>query len=107
MKGAIALRKPVGVPVVLDTSATNVTNAAYVVLASSAAAPASGMLVHNSGAVPLALAVGASGKEVNQIVLPVGIPTLIPIEIAKGARLTLISLGGTQSSGIISASYFA
>jgi hypothetical protein len=106
MKGWMAIRKPVGAPVVLDTSATNVTNAAYVQILAATTIAASGVQLHNSGSVPIAIAMGAAGSEVNQVVLPIGVSILIPFEIPKGKRLSVISLGGTQSSGIISASFF-
>jgi hypothetical protein len=113
MKGAIALRKPVvqAAAAVLDTSVTNITNAAYVQLVTAAnmTKPASAVLVTNSGAQPIQFATGAAGVEADSgvVIPPGGGQVLIPIEILKGVRLALKSLGGTQSTGIITVTFFA
>ena len=107
MKGAIALRKPVPSPAALDTSSTNVSSSAYVEFVTSTTNPCSAMQLHNSGAQPLKLATGASGHEVDTgVVIPIGVSILIPIEIAKNTRLSLRSMGSTQSSGIVTATFF-
>lgn len=110
MKGAIALRNPVGAPAALDTSSTNVTSSAYVQLiaALSMTSGCSAIALHNPGAQPLKLAKGGSGSEVDTgIVLPVGAAIIIPIELAKNTRLSLKSMGGTQSTGIVTCSFLA
>ena len=111
MKGALALRNPAGTtPAVLDTSSTNVTSGAYVEIKTAALMlrACSAIAVHNPGAAPLALARGAAGSEVQTgVVLPVGAFAIIPIELAKAVRLSLISLGATQSSGIITVTFLS
>lgn len=108
MKGAIALRKPVPViPTILDTSSTNVTSAAWVTFIASVSKAASGILLHNPGSQPIKIGIGAAAAETELgIVIPIGVSILIPVEIAKGARVSLRSMGATQSSGIITASLF-
>lgn len=108
MKGALALRRPVAGPATLDTSVSTVTNAAYTQLQAAAARlfAASAILIHNPGAQPLVLAIGGAGAEVDTgIVIPINVPTIIPIEIAKNSRLSLKSLGTTQSSGLVTCSF--
>lgn len=67
MKGALALRKPAiqGAAAVIDTSGTNITNAAYVQLITGAnmLKAASGIIVTNGGSQPLQLAAGAAASE--------------------------------------------
>lgn len=109
MKGAIAIRKAVGKPGVLDTSGTNVTSGAYVTLVTAVnmTAPCSAVQLHNSGAQPLKLAAGAAGSEVDTgIVIPLGVSILIPLELKAGVRLSLESLGGTQATGIVTVTFF-
>lgn len=107
MKGALALRKPVGFAF-LDTSSTSVTSGAYVtfVTAANMKKGASAIGIHNPGSSPLKLAMGAAGAEVDQFVIPINNWALIPVELLNGVRLSLESLGATQSSGIITATFF-
>lgn len=110
MKGALAIRNPIsGMQSALDTSSTNVTSSAYVTLLTKANSsnPCSAIQFHNSGAQPLKVATGDAGSEVDTgVVIPLGVSILIPIEVKKSTRLSLKSMGGTQSSGIVTASFF-
>lgn len=109
MKGALALRKPVGTAAMLDTSSTSVTSSAYVTLQAATAANCNSIQISNSGAQPILLATGSAGNEVNTgiVIAPSsGGQWLIPIEIAKGVRLSLKSMNATQSSGIVSIGFF-
>lgn len=108
MKGALALRIPVPNPGVLSTAASNVTNAAYVELQAAAARlyACSAVLIHNPGAQPLALAIGGAGSEVQTgIVIPINEAVIVPINIPKNTRTSLISLGATQSAGIVTCTF--
>lgn len=110
MKNDIAIRKSIGTPATLDTSATNVTSSAYVTLIAktSVLKAASAILIHNPGAQPLKLALGDAGAEVDTgLVIPINAVFMIPMEIPANKRLSLKSLGSTQSSGIITCSFFA
>lgn len=107
--GAIGVRKPVGTPFVLDTSSTNVTSGAWVTFAAANTVlyACSAVLVHNPGTQPIKVGVGAAASEAELgLVLPVGVPTLVPVETKKGVRIAVRSMGGTQSSGIITWSCF-
>ena len=107
MKGALALRNPCGTAVALNTGSTSVTNSAYVEIEDSTTSAYSAICVTNQGAQPLALAVGAAGSEVlTGIVIPPADAVIVPREGKKSKRLSLISLGGTQSSGYVTLSYF-
>lgn len=109
MKNALAIRNPVGVPRVLDTSSTSVTSSAYVDLVTAAqmTVPAAAILIHNPGSQPLKLASGAAGAEVDLFVVPINAVMIVPIELKKSVRLSLKSMGATQSSGIITISFLA
>ncbi len=98
---------PVGTPAALDTSGTNVTASAWVTLIASETYACSALLLHNSGAQPLKVATGAGGSEVELgLVLPIGVSILVPVSTEKAVRLSLKSLGATQSSGIVTVSCF-
>lgn len=101
------VRRPVGVPQILDTSTTNVTSAAWVQFIASPTYACSAVLVHNPGSQPIKVGVGAAASEVDMgLVLPIGVPTLVPVVTKKGVRISLRSMGSTQSSGIITWSCF-
>ena len=111
MKGAVAIRGPVGAPAFLDTSSTNIGTGAYVQLQTAAAmtSACSAIMVSNGGTSPLKMALGASGNEVdNGVIIPPSANTLIqiPVNIAAQTRITLKSLSGTQSSGVVTMSFF-
>lgn len=108
MKGALPLRNPAGAAAALDTSSTNVTNSAWVQINASTANGASAICVSNGGSQPLALATGAAAAEVATgiVIPPSSFAIMLPIEIPKATRLSLKSLGGTQSSGIVTCSIF-
>lgn len=110
MKGALALRNPVGKVGSLDTGSTSVTSGAYVELQSAAnmTSPCSAIIVSNGGAQPLTLATGAAGSEVDLgVVIPPtsGLCVIIPCNLKKSTRMSLKSLGGTQSSGVVTIGY--
>lgn len=97
----------VGAPVALDTSSTNITSAAWVELVASPAYACSAVLVHNSGSQPIKVGKGAAAAEVDAgLVLPIGVSAYVPFVVKKGQRLSLRSLGATQSTGIITLSCF-
>lgn len=100
--GSIGVRRSVGVPAALDTSSTSVTSSAYVTFIASTAFACSSVQLHNSGAQPIKIAVGAAGSEVDiGEVFPIGVSILVPEIISKGVRISVKSIGGTQSSGIL------
>lgn len=103
-RGEIGIRGPVGVPVVLDTTGTNVTSAAWVTFlaAASMLAACSAVQVHNTGSQPIKLGAGAAAAEVDTgLLFPIGVSILVPIELKKGVRLAVRSMGATQSSGFL------
>lgn len=106
--GAIGVRAPVPIaPFVLDTSGTNVTNAAWVqfVAAASMTYACSAVQIHNTGAQPIRLGVGAAASETETgILFPVGVSILLPVVLKKGVRLSVRSSGSTQSSGLLTMS---
>lgn len=108
MKGALALRKPIDTPAVLDTTGTPVTSGAYITLAAKATRKhaASAILIHNPGAQPLKVATGDAGSEVDTgLVIPINAVMIIPFEAPANTRLSVESVGATQSSGIITCTF--
>ncbi len=108
MKSSFPITKPVGAAAALDTSGTNVTSSAYVQLLATTTSAASAMMLHNSGAQPLKLAIGGAGSEVDTgIVIPIAVTILVPCAVGNAKRLAVKSIGGTQSSGIVTVSFYA
>lgn len=107
--GALGLRKPVGTAAILDTSSTNVTTSAYVTLVAKANVTYGygALLLSNGGTSPLILATGDAGSEVlTGLLIPPSSSNLLPINGASKVRLSLKSLSGTQSSGLVTISFF-
>lgn len=108
--GAIGIRKPVPVaPIVLNTSSTNVTSAAWVELATAVnrTFACSAVQVHNTGAQPIKLGMGAAASETEVgLLFPIGVSILVPVVLPKSVRLAVRSMGSTQSSGLLTLSCF-
>lgn len=83
-------------------SSSNVTTSTYQVLVASTVKGIKGMTVANSGSAPVKIAFGASGSEVDQIVVPQtsGItPVYYPVSGGYGTQISVISLTQTNSTG--------
>lgn len=96
-------------PIVLDTSSTNVTSGAWVTFAAAASMPyaCSAVLIHNSGSQPIKIGIGAAASETELgLVFPIGVSAFVPVRLAKGVRVAVRSMGSTQSSGILTMSCF-
>lgn len=105
--GGVGVRHAVLSPLVLDTSSTNVTSSAYVTFSASLANSCSAIQIHNTGAQPIKLATGVASSEVDTgVIFPIGVSILIPQELKKGVRLSVRSMGSTQSSGLLLFSCF-
>lgn len=105
----LGLRKPVGTCGFLNTSSTNVTTSAWVTIVASTGSAFSAVLVSNSGASPLKLAVGSAGNEVDTglALHPASQGgVMVPLNLAKNLRLSLEALGATQSSGYVTICFF-
>lgn len=108
MKGAVALRGPVGTPIANDNSSINITSGAYVQLSASLPAACSGIEVQNTSSKAIKLAVGGAGSEVDQFVIAPSMPsTIIPIEIGKGKRLAAKALGADATTGFLIVNFLA
>lgn len=106
MKGALALRNPCGSPAVLNTGNTNVTSGAWVELKDSMEFACSGILVTNQGIEPLEIGKGESGsEEPTGAVIPPQDSVIIPINLPASTRLSLRSMGATQSLGFVTATF--
>lgn len=108
MKGVVAVRKVNGGGK-LDSAIVNIANA-YITVAVLTQA-CSAIIVGNSGANALTLAVGTAGNEVDTIiVIPPGVSSLMPMEFAKGSTLRVknaSALAANQTTGVVYVTCFA
>lgn len=88
-------------PGTIDTSSTNIGTGAYVEIIASTSKAASAVHCSNTSAVAMIVAIGAALAEVDLFHIAPGYSGVIPMEIAKGKRVTLKSTKGTISSGVI------
>lgn len=89
--------------ILLDTSSTNITNAAYVQILASTGDAIVAMTVFNGTGRALKMATGGGGSEVDYIYIPPGgYDTVIPVNIAAATRLTLRNLeASTANAGLV------
>lgn len=91
-------------PLRLIFTQTNVTSSTYHELVASTTRGLKGYSVVNTGPESVQIAIGAEGSEVAQTVHPASSsmsPVFYPVSVGYGARLSVISLGGTNSSGYL------
>jgi hypothetical protein len=87
-------------------ASTNVTTSAYVQIVASLASQASEIDVFDSSGQTLYLAVGASGSEVNKMIIVPGGNGRVPLGIPAGSRISVKAISGTASSGEIDINFF-
>lgn len=91
-------------------SGTNLTTSAYVQMFGSLLRSIKAVSVYNSGANPIIIAVGGSGVELNQIMVPpltagASVP-VFPLVVSQGQRISVIASTGTISSGELEINVF-
>lgn len=102
MKGAIALRKVVGLPIINDCTVTTITTAAWVQLTATLDASCSGLEIENTSAKSIQIGVGASGSEVAFYAVAPGVNTvLIPHELKKGSRISAKAVTADATTGAL------
>lgn len=89
-----------------DIEGTDVTAAAYTEIEDALTHAVSHIQVYNGSAQVLILAIGAAASEVDQLYLPIGLSGMIPISLAKGARLAVKSTVATANSGRLAINLF-
>lgn len=97
-------------------SQANVTTSAWLTLVQSTVKSIKGLTVLNTSPVPLLLAIGASGAESTQLVLPscqvpgTGVctpyPQFYPIPISQSQKVAIEALNSTGTSGEIQMNLF-
>lgn len=83
-------------------SSTNVSTSAYTELVSATSKTLKGITVMNSCTTsPLEIALGASGSETTQVIVPASMSTVVYIPMAApyGSRISVIALDHTASTG--------
>lgn len=94
----------------LDTSSTNITTAAWVQLVASLPKACSSVEIFNPSGATLIVSTGAASAEDASIVpytiVPGGSSILLPLEIAKGSRVSLKSIDQTANSGLFVMNFF-
>lgn len=101
--------RPVIQGVVIDTSSANITASAYrdVVTAANMSYAAQAVQVTNGTSGSIYLATGASGSEaLTKYVIPPGINPIIPVPLAAATRVSVKSVAGTLSSGLVTFNFF-
>jgi hypothetical protein len=94
-------------PATLDTASANITTGAWVQFVASLSAGTSAIQFTNGSDKVLRLGVGAAAAEVDSgIYIAPGVGVLLPKNLKKGVRLSLRALGGTASSGLVTANFF-
>lgn len=105
--GSIGIRRSVGVPQFLDTAVTNVTSSAWVQFVAANGVACSAIQIHNTGTSPIKIGYGGAGVEVDGgEIFPIGVSILVPMIIGKNVRISVRSLGATQSSGVLTMACF-
>lgn len=100
MKGALALRNPVGTPKQNANASVTIPAASYLELEASSDQSCSALLVFNTSSQPIKIATGAAASESDKfIVPPATIGMMIPIEIKKGTRISARSTGADATTG--------
>lgn len=91
----------------IDTASTNITNGAYVQLASATSHHVVMAHVYNGSTSSIYLAIGPASSEVNALILTPGMDLNVPFHISPPSRLSLKSVvTATVSSGEIVVSLF-
>ena len=90
-----------GAPGRLKLSTTPVTVSSWTQIISAIPQAIKSLVVYSSANYPLQIGVGVSGSEAPQIVIPASLTTetLFPIAIPAGARISVIALDSTASTG--------
>lgn len=104
-------------------SQTTISSTAYVQLTASLAKAVKGIVVYHTGVNPVRLAIGASGSEQDQIILPQGsLPggayngapvgaytagqgQFIPIAMSQGTRVSVKALNSDETAGELYVNY--
>lgn len=100
------------VPIRVIYANTPVSSSVFKELVHSTAKGVASVSVLNTGAFPVKIAVGAAGSEVTQMVAPGTINTIAqlpvnyPLSTGYGARISVISLNGTNSTGELEVNLF-
>jgi hypothetical protein len=104
MTRGILARGPTADPASLNTASTNVGTAAWVEFVAALTKGVTAIHYTNGSTGVIRLGVGGSGSEVDTgIYIAPGVSQIIPIELGSGQRLSLRSVSGTISSGIVTA----
>lgn len=102
MKGSVAVRGPTQVPLINDNTGVTITSAAYVQLSASLPKACSAIEVQNTSSKIIKIAVGGAGAEVDKYAIAPGVNSvLIPIEIAKGARVSAKAVTADATTGAL------
>jgi hypothetical protein len=100
-----------GLAVNVPYTVTNVTSVAFVQLVASTVKGIAGLTVLNLGAAPIQLALGASGSEVVQMIVPAQSgstagPTFYPLSAGYGSRISVEALGTNNTTGSLEVNLF-
>lgn len=88
-------------------ASTNVTTAAWVTAVASTSQPCSAIEIFDSSGSMIQLGIGAAGSEVTKYTIPPGGSVIfLPMEIAKGSRISLKALDADATTGRLIINFF-
>ena len=89
--------------------ATNLTTTVYIQLVAALPKSTKGIMISNTGANAVMIALGGAGSEVNQLIIPPlasgGTPIFMPMSVSQGQRVSAIALTGTISAGNLNVNF--
>lgn len=109
MKGALALRKPLG-SFWLSIASNNVNVGAWLQLIAKLPAPASAILFTETSGHLWKVSTGTAGNEAaslqNFYITPNGLAVLVPVELKSGLPFTVSPLDANATTGLIAVTLF-
>jgi hypothetical protein len=104
MKGALAIRKPIG-NVWISVASNNVNTGSWLVVSSSLPQNASGILYAETSGHLWKVSTGTPGNEAASLLpfylMPNGQNVIIPIQLLKGLPLTISPLDANATTGLV------
>lgn len=106
MPGRLLARNPVG-KLTHDIAAGNITTGAYTQLSASIPAASTALEIFSTSSSIFVLALGSAGNEVDMkfYIFPGGSP-MLPVEIPKGQRLSVIAVDTNATVGRLNINIF-
>lgn len=107
MKESLSLRYPVNTLTVNDCSSVNITTSAYLELIAAITKGVSAVRITNSSGRDIKIATGASGAEVDYILVPTAKNSgIVPVNWSAGTRISAKAFVGSAVTGVVAIEYY-